>query len=123
MRKKYLINEHYFLFMNSIKCNVYYKENNVNEWLEIIYPESKKDLIPWIEAVWFATGTEFRITEEPVEEDEVDDAIQFWAYTDLWRDKDIKDWLCKEIGCSPEELVVRKISGQHHYVKYDYEEI
>ena len=93
------------------------------DWLEVIYPESKKDLIPWIEAVWFATGTEFRITEEPVEEDELDDAIQFCAYTDLWRDADIKAWLCKEIGCSPEELVVRKISGQHTYVKYDYEEI
>ena len=93
------------------------------DWLEIIYPESKKDLIPWIEAVWFATGTEFSITEVPVEEDEVDDAIKFHAYTDLWRDADIKAWLCKEIGCSQDELVVRKISGTHHYVKYDYEEI
>lgn len=93
------------------------------DWLEIIYPESKRDLLPWIESVWFATGTEFRITEEPVEENEVDDAIQFCAYTNLWRDADIKEWLCKEIGCNPEELVVRKISGEHHYVKYDYEEI
>lgn len=93
------------------------------DWLEIIYPESKKDLIPWIESVLFATGTEFRITEEPVEEDEVDEAIHFCAYTNLWRDADIKAWLCKELGCSQDELVVRKISGQHHYVKYDYEEI
>lgn len=94
------------------------------DWLEIIYPESKRDLIPWIEAVWFATGTEFRVTEEPVEdEDHIGDTYEYCTYTNLWRDSDIKEWLCKEIGCKPEELVVRKISGEHHYTTYDYEEI
>lgn len=93
------------------------------DWLEIIYPEDKRSLVPYIEAVYFATGTEFRITEEPVEESELDEADCFYDYTELWKDADIRDHLCETIGCKPEELVIRKICGEHHYVKYDYKEI
>ena len=93
------------------------------DWLEIIYPTSRANSIPYIQAVLFGTGTEFRITTEAVEADEVEEADCYCDYTELWKSEDIRAWLCNSLQCKPEELVIKKIAAQHTYVKYDYEEI
>lgn len=93
------------------------------DWLRIIYPESSAARIPFIEAVMFATGTEFRITTEPVELTELEDADCFHDYTELWKDEDIREWLCATLNCKSEELVIRRISGQRTLITYDYKEV
>lgn len=93
------------------------------DWLRIIYPESRAAIIPFIEAVMFATGTEFIITMEPTELAELEDAECFYDYTELWKDEDIRDWLCATLSCKSEELVIRRISDQHTHITYDYKEV
>ena len=93
------------------------------DWLRIIYPESRAAIIPFIEAVMFATGTEFIITTEPIELAELEDADCFHDYTELWKDEDVRAWLCATLSCKSEELVIRKISDQHTHITYEYKEV
>lgn len=99
------------------------------DWMEIIYPASRKAMIPFIEAVWFATGTEFAITADKIEvgenneidEEKIEETGTYFDYTGLWRDEDIKNWLAENLHCSPEEIVLRKIKDTCVTRHFNYE--
>lgn len=95
------------------------------DWMNYICPESMSDeYINWIEAVLFARGTEFEITEEPIDSPEdFDNANTFCDYTNEWREEDIRKWAADCAGCQPEEMKLILITGHHTYVKYDYKEV
>lgn len=99
------------------------------DWLDYIAPETmSQDKLDYIEAVLFATGTEFETTEEPVE-----DWDGFYSahencqtnslYTAKWADDDIKADIAEQIGCKSDEVAIMKITGEHHITTYDYEEV
>lgn len=93
------------------------------DWNTLYYPEGTgEDFINFIEAVYFATGTEFAITENMVEPEEADTAETYCDYTYLWNTKDIKEWIAKNNHCDPEDVVVRTIKKRHTHYTYDYEE-
>ena len=86
-----------------------------SDWMEYICPKKMKDRVPYIEAVLFATGTEFAITEEKLDldgktKDEIEEALsnvdQFYDYTDLYKEEDIKEWIADTIPCKPEEVEI-----------------
>lgn len=94
------------------------------DWMEIIYPEERKAMINWIEAVWFATGTEFRITCDSYDEEpDLSEVDVYHDYTELWKPEDIKAWIAENNHVSPEDVVIKVISGTHHITTYDYKEI
>ena len=100
-----------------------------SDWINYIAPETmEQDHLDYIEAVYFGTGTEFDLTEEPIEsadDFEDDDVIKVGYYTAKWRDDDIKADLARQAGygCKPEDIVLLKISAEHHITTYDYEEV
>jgi len=75
------------------------------DWNKYICPKERQDFVTgYVKAVYFATGTEFQITCEPIEvdSDDVDEieskfeeAEVYCDYTDLWKDDDIKEWIAK----------------------------
>lgn len=89
--------------------------NSQGDWMEYICPKKIANRVPYIEAVLFATGTEFAITEDKLDldgktEDEInqafDDADKFYDFTELWKEEDIKKWLADMIHCKPEEVEI-----------------
>lgn len=98
------------------------------DWLEYICPEDMQDRLDYIEAVLFATGNEYQITEQAVNnwkeaEEAFENGESFGTYIHAWSDEEIREALAKDAGCDADQIHVKKISGKHHYVKYDYEEI
>lgn len=95
------------------------------DWIYCIYPQetvSKEDL-DYIEAVFFGTGTEFAVTSKPIDSAaDFDDAEVYYTYTDKYHDEDIKTFIANDIGCSPKDVVLLLISGEHRTITYDYEE-
>lgn len=97
------------------------------DWVKYICPKELADdkkCMDYIEAVFFGTGTEFEITEEKIDSaDEFDDVYDVRYYTAEWKDEDIKEDLARQFGCKVDELAILKIKEEHHYVKFDYEEV
>lgn len=97
------------------------------DWIDYICPQEiadNKKYMEFIEAVFFATGTEFEVTDEKIASaDEFDSVENCTYYTAEWKDEDIKEDLARQIGCSVDEIAILKIKEEHHYVKYEYEEI
>lgn len=98
------------------------------DWQDYICPKDMLDRVGYIEAVLFATGTEYRITDHEVNswkeaEKAFENGESFTAYIREWGDEHIKAALAKEAGCDADQIHVKRISGEHHYVEYDYEEI
>ena len=97
------------------------------DWINYICPKEIADnekYMDYIEAVFFSTGTEFAITEEKIENaDEFDDVATCTFYTAEWDDEKIKEDLARQVGCEVDEMALLKVKEEHHYVKYDYEEI
>lgn len=75
------------------------------DWVECIYPAQAGDFMHYIGAVYFGTGTEFRIAEVDLEDreyeadelvgliDDSDDCCH--DYTDLWEDDGVREWIAK----------------------------
>lgn len=96
------------------------------DYLYYLAPASTtKEMMKWIEAVLFATGTEFMISCQPyATKEDFEDANDFYCdYTYLWRDEDIKKWVAGNIGCSVDEVKLLRISDSHTITTYDYEEV
>lgn len=110
---------------NEIICKVlelFYKERFItgtiagssqSDWMDYICPKIMKDRVPYIEAVLFATGTEFYITDDKIEvdglnlEEDLHDLDGYYDYTELWRTEDVKEWVANNNHCKPEEVVIR----------------
>lgn len=97
------------------------KGNDQSDWLYYICPESLRDRIRYIEAVLFATGTEFEVTEDQF--DEKPDFRQVNTLTWYTYKADVKSELAEVMECDVEDLVVLTICGAHTVVYYEYEEI
>lgn len=99
--------------------------NSQGDYIYCIYPQetASKETLDYIEAVFFGTGTEFAVTVDPIESaKDFDDAEVYYTYTDKYRDEDVKAFIANDLGCSPEDVVLLLISGEHHITTYDYEE-
>ena len=71
----------------------------------------------YIEAVLFATGTEFMITEDRYEtEPDWADVSTFTAYTDEWSDNGLVMFVADQCGVFPEDVVVKVIDGSDYRV-------
>lgn len=102
------------------------------DWLRYICPEDvSKECLKFIEAVLFATGTEYAVCTTPHESrDDVDmqgSDIEYNYYYQYGEDE-VKAAIAKDLSykdkiVKPEEVVLVKISGRHTYVEYDYEEV
>lgn len=108
------------------------------DWMEYIAPETmSKESINWIEAVLFATGTEFRIAEVEVEDDfDMQDAEaliekldecedNYCDYTDLWKNEDVKEWIAEHASYgnrhyTKDDVVIIEISRSYQVTHYEY---
>lgn len=77
------------------------------DWIDCFYcPETtSKDFIDYIEAVFFGTGYELGVIEcaDDIDIENVDESdVDYWGYTDKWRDDDI----CKWLGFDPADCIL-----------------
>lgn len=99
------------------------------DWNYCYLPESKLDLLPYVEAVYFGTGTEFAIAPldnmEGKSAEEVTKAIlgsldHYYDYTELSDPAKIKEHVAELEGADPKDVVLIRISGTRTTVIYDY---
>ena len=78
------------------------------DWLPYFCPRSLESSLSYIEAVLMGTGTEYVMCTEPQDSPIgcFDKSDIFSAYTDLWREDDIKKWAASEIGCRPDQVEI-----------------
>jgi len=114
----------------SIKFGIKYDYTDIRGYCQgdyqyVFYPEdTSKDFIKFLEAVYFATGTEFAITEKMFEATpDFDEEVIYHDYTYLYRDEDIKNWIAKNAGVTPEEVCLVKIKSSYNVKHYEYEEV
>ena len=80
--------------------------------------------LEYIEAVIFATGVEFEVTEEKIESaDDFESCESSTYYIPCGTRNEIKSELLESIGCDENELCVLLIDEVHRYVKYTYKEM
>lgn len=118
---------------NGIICKVLtiitgkvYKEGVIRgysqgDWLKIIYPEEIQERLSWIEAVLFATGSEFAITTEAIEEKDLDDAEVYYDYTNLYKPEEIKAWIAENNHVGVDDVEIRLISNRRTQYIYEYD--
>lgn len=82
--------------------------NSQGDWLPYFCPKSLGPSLAYIEAVLMGTGTEYVMCAEPQDSPIgcFDKSDIFSAYTDLWREDDIKEWAASEIGCQPDQVEI-----------------
>ena len=82
--------------------------NSQGDWLPYFCPKSLESSLSYIEAVLMGTGTEYIMCMDPQDSPIgcFDKSDIFSAYTDLWREDDIKKWAASEIGCRPDQVEI-----------------
>lgn len=82
--------------------------NSQGDWLPYFCPKSLESSLSYIEAVLMSTGTEYVMCMDPQDSPIgcFDKSDIFSAYTDLWREDDIKKWAASEIGCRPDQVEI-----------------
>ena len=82
--------------------------NSQGDWLPYFCPKSLESSLSYIEAVLMGTGTEYVMCMDPQDSPIgcFDKSDIFSAYTDLWREDDIKKWAASEIGCRPDQVEI-----------------
>jgi len=102
--------------------------NCQGDWAYYICPKAMENRIPWIEAVLFASGTEFVISEEKCTREEFendfenDKVFTYCAYTHHYNSQDIKEQFAEVLNCSPDEIKLLTIANTYTTVHYDYAE-
>ena len=85
-----------------------FKGDSQGDWLPYFCPKSLESSLSYIEAVLMGTGTEYVMCTDPLDSPfgcfEKSDI--FSAYTDLWREADIKEWAASLIGCQPDQVEI-----------------
>ena len=81
------------------------------DWVDFYYPADEWDgkRIDEFEAAYFNTGSEWCICEDgsfDPESEDPDSIDGFYAYTSLWREADLKDWIAEMTGANPEDVVL-----------------
>ena len=113
------------IYDKPFKCG-YIRGCSQGDWLNYICPEDVTDeTISYIEAVLFATGTEYEITYEPIDSAEDFDSVDtFWCYTDKYKIDDVKEWLAKVAigGCEAEDVKLLRVSNSYTTTSYEYSE-
>ena len=82
--------------------------NSQGDWLPYFCPKSLEPSLHYIEAVLMGTGTEYVMCTD-LQDSPIgcfDKSDIFSAYTDLWREDDIKKWAASEIGCRPDQVEI-----------------
>lgn len=103
------------------------KGSSQGDWMRYICPESiSKERVHWIEAVLFATGTEFMVCtdENQEEEPDWDECGMFVMYTDKWRDEDVKEDIKNILGsdlAEDGEVKLVMITDVRTVKQYSYE--
>lgn len=99
------------------------------DWNYCYLPVSKLDKLSYIEAVYFATGTEFMVTTledaEGKSVNEIADEIagskdSYFDYTELYNPADIKKHIADTMNAKPEDIVWLGIDSMHTTTTYDY---
>lgn len=91
------------------------------DWANYIAPKDTN--MSYYEAIYFGTGTEWRIAMEETESEPDWDEIEcYHDYTDSYKDADVKEWIAKNVGnISAEQVKLIKISKSYLVRKYEYE--
>ena len=87
-----------------------------SEWQYIVYPKERENDIPYIEAVYFGTGTEY-LYSEPTTEYIYDfkeylykpDSIILSLYTEKYDEKEIISKIAEESGVKGEDVIVLEL--------------
>ena len=100
------------------------------DWNGCYLPASKLDLLPYVEAVYFGTGTELAIAPlenaEGKSAEEITKAIlksldHYYYYTELSDPAEIKKRVAESEGADPEDVALIRIAGKRTKVICDYE--
>lgn len=92
------------------------------DWNNYIAPEGTD--MKFYEAVYFNTGTEFKIAMEATEgEPDWDEIDCCFDYTHLYRNEDIKKWIADNNGCKPEEVLLILIDRTYYVTKHEYKTV
>lgn len=100
------------------------------DWNGCYLPASKLDLLPYIEAVYFGTGTELAIASlenaegksaEEIAREVVGSPDCHYIYTESYNTAEIKKRVAESEGADPEDVALIKIGGAHAVKVYDYE--
>lgn len=100
------------------------------DWNYCYLPASKLDMLPYVEAVYFGTGTELAIA--PLEDAEGKSAEEIarevigspdchYIYTESSDPAEIKKRVAESEGADPEDVALVRISGVRTITVYDYE--
>lgn len=110
----------------SILKNIKFKTGAIHgycqsDWAYYIAPEDIN--MSYCEAVYFGTGTEWRISMEETEsEPDWDEVDHYYDYTELCKDADIKEWIANSVGdILPDQVKLVKIARSYLVKKYEYE--
>lgn len=91
------------------------------DWMEVIYPEDlDRDLFDRYEALIMGTGCYFAVTDSEVEEDEVENVDCTMYYVHQYNTDEVKQYLADEIGCEPEDIVLRLVESRQVHYSYTY---
>ena len=100
------------------------------DWNGCYLPASKLDLLPYVEAVYFGTGTELAIaplenaegkSAEEIAREVVGSPDCHYIYTESSDPAEIKKRVAESEGADPEDVALIKIGGAHTVKVYDYE--
>lgn len=98
-----------------------------SDWINYICPASVSETkLNYIEAVYFGKGSEYEVSEEAYESLEAFESAggyTYYIYCAETNPQKIKQHIAEELGCTIDEVSVRRITGTHTVVHYDYEEI
>ena len=89
------------------------------DYAEVYAPSNtKQSLIDYIEAIYFATGTEVIVHDELNEPSDASEISGYSFYTDKYSPEDIKQIIAEEHHCSIEDVVLYVFDGYYHMPKY-----
>lgn len=89
------------------------------EYAQVFAPaNTDQSLIDYIEAIYFATGTEVIVHDEDNEPNDAREISGYSFYTDKYSPEDIKQIIAKDNGCNVEDVVLYVFDGYYNTPKY-----
>lgn len=85
--------------------------------------DKRKEWVDALSAYYFGSGVEVEIHDGDGEPEGPDDISGYWDYIAVpWaNEKEIKEWLSRETGTEPENIVLWIPTTSHHITRWDYE--
>ena len=76
------------------------------EYADIFYPENEENMVSWVEAWFFGTGTEVEVHDCDYEPENADEISGFTFYTELYNIEDLKKEIIKQCYTKDKDVEV-----------------